>query len=217
MNEKTDIKFRILETAKELFARYGYAKVKTSEVANLLGISKRTLYENFSSKEDLYSAVVDEVIEINNEKIQKLLDRIDGDNDENFYEWLRLLWDVHLETVAVFTKEFLTDIEKVSPYNWKKIQNFRSNQFKTNFEKIYDFGISKGYLKSKFCKEVVYMTYTSVFNHMLKPEVMATLPLTLKEIMQNVSEILFSGTLTDKGREQFLCRLELTNNNIQIG
>lgn len=44
---------RILEKALELFCAQGLSKVKMDDVSHAMGMSKRTLYEIFSTKEDL--------------------------------------------------------------------------------------------------------------------------------------------------------------------
>ncbi|MEA5126561.1 MAG: TetR/AcrR family transcriptional regulator [Proteiniphilum sp.] len=41
---------RIIEKAGELFRKYGIKNVSMDEIASSMGISKRTLYENFKNK-----------------------------------------------------------------------------------------------------------------------------------------------------------------------
>lgn len=48
----------ILETAKELFLERGYSAASMAEVSARVGGSKQTLYSYFSSKEDLFVAVM---------------------------------------------------------------------------------------------------------------------------------------------------------------
>jgi AcrR family transcriptional regulator len=49
---------RILETAYELFYRRGFTRVAVSDVAERAGITKRTLYHHFESKDELLGAVL---------------------------------------------------------------------------------------------------------------------------------------------------------------
>ncbi len=51
---------RILKTATELFPQYGVRSVSMDEVAQGAGISKRTLYEHFTDKEELLVACMKE-------------------------------------------------------------------------------------------------------------------------------------------------------------
>ena len=47
------IKQRIIDGASELFAKMGIKRLTMSDLAKHLGISKRTIYENFKDKEEL--------------------------------------------------------------------------------------------------------------------------------------------------------------------
>ncbi len=52
-------KEEIIRTTQDLIARNGIRAVRVDEIAQTLGISKRTLYEMFADKEDLVSACLD--------------------------------------------------------------------------------------------------------------------------------------------------------------
>ncbi|MEJ2716838.1 MAG: TetR/AcrR family transcriptional regulator [Deltaproteobacteria bacterium] len=54
MNEKSN---RILDVAKARFERFGVKKTTMDEIAKDAGISKKTVYEHFRSKEDLFNSV----------------------------------------------------------------------------------------------------------------------------------------------------------------
>lgn len=52
-------KEQIADTFERHVGRFGYAKSRVEEVAAELGISKKTIYEHFSGKQDLYLYVVE--------------------------------------------------------------------------------------------------------------------------------------------------------------
>ena len=52
-------KERILHKAEELFMQFGIRSVSMDDIANHLGMSKKTLYQYFSDKDELVEAVVD--------------------------------------------------------------------------------------------------------------------------------------------------------------
>ncbi len=45
---------RILEAAKEVFARHGFQGAKTLEIARTAGVSEKTLFQHFKNKEQLF-------------------------------------------------------------------------------------------------------------------------------------------------------------------
>src|ERR1700759_71113 len=52
-------KERILEKATQLFMRYGIRSITMDEIATQLGISKKTIYQFFTDKDDMVSAIID--------------------------------------------------------------------------------------------------------------------------------------------------------------
>src|SRR5690242_4155146 len=59
MIAETNTKVRIREKAKELFLRYGIRSVSMDDIANQLGMSKKTIYQYFTDKNELVDAVVE--------------------------------------------------------------------------------------------------------------------------------------------------------------
>lgn len=53
-----EVKKRILDKATEQFMRYGIRSVSMDDIASLLGISKKTIYQYFADKEQLVDAVM---------------------------------------------------------------------------------------------------------------------------------------------------------------
>ena len=56
-----DTKERILATALELFSQNGYDGTNVREIAASLGLVKSALYRHFSSKEEIWNALLDEM------------------------------------------------------------------------------------------------------------------------------------------------------------
>ncbi len=55
----------IIEAAIEEFREQGYLGAKTTQIAKRAGVSSRTLYNHFESKEDLFNAICEIMIERN--------------------------------------------------------------------------------------------------------------------------------------------------------
>ena len=85
-----EIKDRILRKAEEHFLKLGYSKVTMNEIAEDLGMSKKTLYAHFESKEELLKTIVFKLRDERIAKIDKLLD----DKQIDFIEKLGQLLDL---------------------------------------------------------------------------------------------------------------------------
>jgi len=54
-----DIKLNLLHEARSIFARYGYNKTTVDDIAKAAGKGKSTFYYYFSSKEEIFKAVIE--------------------------------------------------------------------------------------------------------------------------------------------------------------
>jgi len=73
-----DNKSRIIEGAAELFRVYGIKSVTMDAIANHLGISKRTIYEIFSDKDELLKGVLQWMAEKQRDLVLKVLEETDN-------------------------------------------------------------------------------------------------------------------------------------------
>ena len=67
-------KEHIILVATELFKNYGIKSVTMDTLANQLGISKRTIYEAFSDKDELLMAVLKNIAYQQKELINRVID-----------------------------------------------------------------------------------------------------------------------------------------------
>lgn len=102
-NEKYDIRQRIIDSAKERIIKYGYRNLRIDDITNDLQISKRTLYEIFSSKEDLVRELFQQSHAILANEIESVLSIIINNEEADFLFELRKLWSIvknHTDTVS---------------------------------------------------------------------------------------------------------------------
>jgi AcrR family transcriptional regulator len=91
---KLERRRRILEAARKVFARSGYAATRMSDVATAAGVGKGTLYEHFKGKEDLFSTLV---VAVARESLESLMvQRLPDDPTEALREVIAYIVDVAL-------------------------------------------------------------------------------------------------------------------------
>lgn len=66
---------KILDCAEQLFARRGFAGIGLAEVAETVGLRKSTLFHHFSSKAEIYAAVVARILRRFEEQLNRELAR----------------------------------------------------------------------------------------------------------------------------------------------
>ena len=103
----------IVEVAREIFAHYGFRKTTMHEIADKVGKGKSSLYYYFSSKEDVYRAVIEK--EADTMK-RKLIDAVAGVNDpvEKLRKYVVTRMEILHELVnfhQAINSEYLTNLD----------------------------------------------------------------------------------------------------------
>jgi len=117
-----EIKERILVKAEELFMQFGIRSVSMDDIANHLGMSKKTLYQYFADKDELVEAVViDHTQEIQSDCMNCRVDAKDAIH-EIFITMERIM-----EEFSNMNPMLLYDMEK---FHYKAYQRFRDHKDK---------------------------------------------------------------------------------------
>lgn len=97
-----ELTLRILAAAKPVFLKEGYEVASVDAIAGSAGISKKTIYARFSSKEDLFEAIIVRFIEENVPSIEMAAAH-DGPVAERLHRIALAMLEVALtaETIAV--------------------------------------------------------------------------------------------------------------------
>lgn len=70
-NTTGDLKCRLLDAARLIFARFGYNKTSVDEIARAAGKGKSTFYYYFESKEEIFKAAIEQEADIFRAKLKE--------------------------------------------------------------------------------------------------------------------------------------------------
>ena len=98
----------IIRATQELITRNGIRAVRVDEIAQTLGISKRTLYEMFADKNDLVSACLDDMSLRQQQHIIECRKRRSGNSLQKALK----LMNEYIEILCKVEYSFLTDIRR---------------------------------------------------------------------------------------------------------
>lgn len=101
------IKDRIIEGAAELFKTYGIKSVTMDSLANQIGMSKRTIYEVFSDKDELLMAVLTRMAHKQKELVKKVLD----ESENSIVAIFRML-EINRDHFQDMSPAFQADLKK---------------------------------------------------------------------------------------------------------
>lgn len=112
---------RVLEACQRLWQKRGLKDFTMDELAAEAGLSKRTVYKHFRSKEEILTRVVERMMEDISAESQRLLD--EGCPAEAIFQ--------HMMDYLLVRGSFLTsqrsleEILRYYPHLWQKISDFR--------------------------------------------------------------------------------------------
>lgn len=114
---------RILLTAKSDFMRFGFKSISMDDLAERCGVSKKTLYENFSSKETLINAT----LALHFDDHVKQLDQV-RNSSKNAVDELLGQFDIVSNDLQSLKAGVLYELEKYYHNSWKIFEEFRSSK-----------------------------------------------------------------------------------------
>jgi TetR/AcrR family transcriptional regulator, cholesterol catabolism regulator len=115
-----EVKERILSKATDLFMRYGIRSITMDEIATQLGISKKTIYQFFTDKDDMVQAVIDLEIKKNELECEEYREK-SADAVQQVFLSLE-----GLEEMLKYTNPLmLYDLEKHHPRSYKKLREYK--------------------------------------------------------------------------------------------
>lgn len=200
MSQEVEIRERILTTAREEFYRVGITAVTMEHLASLLGMSKKTVYQYFPSKEDLVRDVIQNTCSSMDCKIDDILKNPDVDFVTRINNFIVLLMGIY----AKMSPALLMDLQRGAPDVWKQINSYRRERVRECFGGMIDEGIANGVFRPNVAKEIVILMWLSSIESILNPDMLLQLPLSPNQALDAIARVMFQGTMTDEARANFL-------------
>ena len=135
-------KNEIVERTSELYIKYGIKSVSVDDVAFMLGISKKTLYEHIENKNLLIQKVVENNL---NDFFEDVIAKIKNEND--VFKSLSILILSTIKNVKKTNPSYVHDLKKYHCGEYKKIIEFRDTKLYKTFEKCLKKGIEDGLIR----------------------------------------------------------------------
>ncbi len=184
------LKTRILETAMTEFADKGVRKVKMDDVASILSISKRTLYEIYVTKEVLLF----EGLKLYAARREKELTAATK-NCQNVMEILLTVYKRKLEESQHTSIMFYRDVVKYPmALQFLKEQNERNRERSQQFIKR---GIQEGYFRSDLDYKLAGGLFELLGKYIMDNRLYESY--SIQEIFHNLVFVSLRGVCTEKG------------------
>lgn len=191
-----EVKERILLKAHELFNRYGIRSVSMDDIAAPLGMSKKTLYQYFTDKDELVTAVFTAIMDTN--KGECIINRA---NAENPIHEVFKAFDMVQELFANMNPSVLFDMEKYHPACFKEFKDFKNGfmyqMIRSNIER----GIEEELYRSEIDVDVIARYRIHSIMLAFNSDVFPNNRTTIVHIEQQLLEHFLNGLATAKGQK----------------
>ncbi len=196
--EENTIVARIVRQARAHFFSHGYSQCTMDEIAAELGMSKKTLYVHFASKEALMTAVIDDL----GGEIRGSADALLANRQLNFAEKLRGFAEGMVERLTKTNPRLLRDLQRFAPDLYRRVAEMREKNIPYVFGRFIEEGQLAGMVRTDVRTDFAVAFFLSAMNGLVQPATMERLGLGPRDIAPRAIELFFGGLLTPGGRKE---------------
>lgn len=196
-NEVNPERERILNFVSEKFFREGFYKTSIDSLAAELHVSKKTIYKNFTTKEQIVEEMVHALLNDTSSKIDEIIK-----SDVTSLHKALKMFEVMGSVTLKLSDNWVKDIQIHMPQLWEKIDEFRTKRAYSIFSNIIEEGKKEGNFIDKPNELIIHLFINSI-RSIVNPQFIFMHKFSFREAFQHTFEILFNGILTPKGKKQF--------------
>ncbi|MDH3251950.1 MAG: TetR/AcrR family transcriptional regulator [Ignavibacteria bacterium] len=184
-------KERVYEFARREFFHHGFARISVGTLTTGVGMSKKTFYKFFSSKEELVQLMADRMIQA----IAVPMDGIVNSRDD-FIKKLHKLLSHLASNVAMINSSFAHDLQRYQPQMWSRLEEFRRRRITEVFSRIFEQGRREGFMRQHVNQKIFLLSYLAAIERIMQPAFLAQEPYSARDALEQLVSIFFTGILT---------------------
>ena len=188
---------KIIEKIEDKLFSEGFYKTTMDDVATELGMSKKTVYKFFPSKDDLVMAIA---IHFMGKMKAKILPALNS--DKNAIEKLGELIKILAGASEKISNKRMEEMKKHFPEIWNEIDKFRTKMMFENITKVINQGKAEGLFIDYPTSITMNILVTSI-RTIVNPEFILNNNFSIIEAARTAFKILIGGIVTEKGRKVF--------------
>lgn len=190
-------KEKITQAASKEFLQFGYTNVTVDQIAKTAGVSKKTIYQHFMTKED----ILWEVIQTKKCERQKQFMEI-HEMDLGFLEKMRLVGYRNAQNLCETPFTFLKDLQRNAPDIFHRIEIMKRESMVKGFAEFYKAGVEENYLRKDIPIDIISEMYYAMMSHMFTIAMDSTNH-SIEELYDCLSMIFFEGVFSREGFKKY--------------
>ncbi|MBI4657364.1 MAG: TetR/AcrR family transcriptional regulator [Verrucomicrobia bacterium] len=182
---------RIVAGARSRFFSHGFRGVTMDDLAEELGMSKKTLYAHFSSKTALLEAVLLDKFG----GVETDLERITSESSADFLEALSQLLACVQRHTGEIQPPFLRDIRREAPDMFKLVESRRRTLIERHFGKLLGEGRRLGVIRKDVPANLILEILLGAVEAIMNPAKLEELNLAPKTAYSAIINVVFEGVV----------------------
>lgn len=193
--------------ATEHFSRFGVRTVTMEDIARQIGVSKKTIYQEFEDKKDLVMAVFTQILELDRQKLTLILESEDG-VIEHLVNTSRMM----RERLSSINPLVIFEIQKYFPEAWKMFEDFKETVILIDIVNMLERGKALGYFRPEIDSQILAKVRIKQITEAFDPGNFSRPDYNFVEEQVVLMDHFLHGIFTDKGREAYHSQKERLEN-----
>lgn len=187
---------RIVAAARAHFFAHGFRRVTMDDLAEELGMSKKTLYGSFPSKTALLQAVLLDKFRSVESDLDAIMAQRSKDSLAELQSFLACM-QRHTEEIQ---PSFVRDIRREAPELFKVIEGRRRNLIQRYFGKIFTDGRKAGLIRKDIPVHLIVEILLGAVQAIMNPAKMEELGLDPKTGYSSIISVILDGVILKQGK-----------------
>lgn len=187
---------RIISAARHHFFVHGFRGVSMDELAEQVGMSKKTLYTHFAAKRELLEAVLRQKFD----ELDAELERVSAECARDIVRGIRELLQCMQHQVQEIQPPFVRDVRREAPEVFDFVKKRRRAAFSRCFTTLLQSGRKAGLVRNDLALPTTIEILLAATDAIINPRKLEQLKLTPHRAYSQIISIFLDGALTEKGR-----------------
>lgn len=186
---------RIVEAARRHFLQHGFRSVTMDDLAEAMGMSKKTLYVHFKTKRELLAAVIERKLG----DLEATMDAVPSGGTKEFAATLhRLLTGIRQQAQEI-SPTFARDLAREEPGLFERIKSKRREVIGRTFTRILSVGQKAKHIRGDIPADILVEILVGLADAVAVPEKVAARGMAPGDMLTIVLKVFLDGVQTQKG------------------
>lgn len=187
---------RVVAVARRQFLAHGFRSVSMDDLAADLGMSKKTLYVSFPSKDALIEAVLKDKFREVETDLEQLAKEQAADVETALHQFLSCLQ----RHTAEIQPAFVRDVGREAPELFQVIEQRRRELIRRYFGGLFENGKKAGMIRSDIPAHLLIEILLGAVQAIMNPSKLMELGLTVEQGYSSIIRLILEGAMVPKGK-----------------